>query len=348
MRSATFQSPCRLWKSVGWSPRVRAHPLWWTHPFLGTLPVGVMATEKRERLPRLPQNVVPAARSGDDERADRGVQLGRRVRGRPTADRRRVDRPSLGQVLRAGLERPPKRVEVEQAARDSPLKRALQSFQVAMLREDYADLAQQPRFGPLVVFFFQAIYAPRDFGERNESFRALHRWLVNLVGRDPVQVLANAIELYELTESLDDDMVLALRTLAAEAGERVDASDRAGATPSIEITRDSWEAAFRRVGRRLERHRQTELLLANGAVLETAARVPLVRLQLQAVRPAAALLGWGPVIDFLLDGQEAIVRASPTAPLLDAIRTREQARIERLLGTSARKHDGGNKAKDIR
>ena len=82
-----------------------------------------------------------------------------------------------------------------------------------MLREDYADLAQQPRFGPLVVFFFQAIYAPRDFGERNESFRALHRWLVNLVGRDPVQVLANAIELYELTESLDDDMVLALRTL---------------------------------------------------------------------------------------------------------------------------------------
>jgi hypothetical protein len=44
------------------------------------------------------------------------------------------------------------------------------------------------------------------------------------------------------------------------------------------------------------------------------------------------LLGWGHVVDFLMQGHEAITRARPIEPLLDAITGREKARIERLLG----------------
>ena len=47
---------------------------------------------------------------------------------------------------------------------------------------------------------------------------------------------------------------------------------------------------------------------------------------------AAGLLGWGHVVDFLLRGHEAITRARPIDPLLDALAARETARMDRLIG----------------
>lgn len=225
-------------------------------------------------------------------------------------------KPTLAQVLQAGLSRPPERPQRGSSVYESPLKHRLQAFQVDVLLAEYQDFASQPRYQSLVTFFFSAIYAPRDFGFRNESFLALHRWLVSLVGQAPVRVLSNAINLYELTESLDDDMVLALRG--------------AGVRDSIELA--IWESAYQTVGRRADRVGQLGMLLEAGQALESAAHVPLVRLQLRAVRPAVGLLGWGHVVDFLLQGQEAMVTASPLEPLLKAIATRESARIDRLLG----------------
>jgi hypothetical protein len=201
----------------------------------------------------------------------------------------------------------------------SPLKAHLQVFQTALLQADYVDFARQPRFHSLVDFFFSSLYAPADFGLRNESFRTLHEWLAGIIGHDPVHVLAQAIELYDLTESLDDDMVVALRA------EGLDGTHAA-------ITENAWRVAYVAVGRRIERHRQVDLIVDNGKALDLACRVPFVHTQLRAFRPAAALLGWGHVVDFLLEGHEALSRARPIEPLLDAIRSREEVRIERLLG----------------
>lgn len=200
-----------------------------------------------------------------------------------------------------------------------PLNAQLRVFQTGMLLAEYADFGRQPRFHSLVDFFFNALYAPADFGLRNESFRTLHDWLAGIVGHDPVRVLAQAIDLHDLTESLDDDMVLALR------GEGVDGIHAT-------ITQPAWELAYAAVGRRLDRHRQVDLIVDNGNVLDLACRVPFVHTQLRAFRPAAALLGWGHVVDFLMQGHEAMARARPIEPLLDAIASREAARIERLLG----------------
>lgn len=188
-----------------------------------------------------------------------------------------------------------------------------------MLQAEYGDFAAQPRFRSLVGFFFGSLYAPADFGIRNESFRTLHDWLAGMIGHDPVRVLAQAIELHELTESLDDDMLLALRV------EGVDGSE-------APITQADWETAYRLAGRRLDRQRQADLIVDNGRVLEMACRVPLVHTQLRAFRPAAGLLGWGHVVDFLLQGHEALTLARPIEPLLDAVSQREHARIEALLG----------------
>ena len=199
------------------------------------------------------------------------------------------------------------------------MKPQLQAFQIAMLQTEYGDFGSQPRFHDLVDFFFGALYAPAEFGLRNESFRTLHEWLSGIVGHDPVRVLAQAIELYELTESLDDDMLLALRAEGIDGNAAV-------------ITQGAWESAYQRVGRRLDRQRQADLIVDNGKVLEIACRVPFVHTQLRAFRPAAALLGWGHVVDFLLQGQEALEKARPIEPLLDAISHRERARIDRLLG----------------
>lgn len=224
-------------------------------------------------------------------------------------------KPSLAQVLKAGLRRPPARGSNHGPVDEPGLKRELQAFQIQLLRADYQDFARLPRYRLLTEFFFHALYAPRDFAERNESFRSLHTWLIELIGRDPVRMLAYAIELNDLTESLDDDLVLALRSIGTFET----------------ITLPDWEAAYRLVGRRLDRKRQVTLLLELGAVLGTVARLPLVNLQLRAARPAAALVGWGPVIDFLLAGQEAMAAAKPMEPLLNAVRERENRRIDRLL-----------------
>lgn len=223
--------------------------------------------------------------------------------------------PPLRNVLRLGLLRPPRAPQATPGNDARPLKLELQAFQIKLLRQDYADFQAQPRFFELSEFFFTALYAPADFGLRNESFRRLHDWLTGLIGRDPVTVLAHAIELYELTDSLDDDTVLALRAAGVETG----------------ITRPTWEAAYGMAGRWLDRQRQVELLVSNGHALDLACRVPLVHTELRLFRPAAALLGWGHVVDFLLRGHEAITRARPIDPLLDAIAARESARMEQLI-----------------
>lgn len=231
------------------------------------------------------------------------------------ADQRQKQGPPLRNVLRLGLLRPPKAPQPTASSSIPPLKRELQAFQTDLLRQDYGDFQAQPRFADVSEFFFTALYAPADFGLRNESFRRLHDWLTDLVGRDPVAVLAQSIELYELTDSLDDDVVLALRAAGVESG----------------ITRPAWEAAYGKAGRWLDRKRQVDLLVGNGHALDLACRVPLVHTQLRLFRPAAGLLGWGHVVDFLLRGHEAITRARPIDPLLDAILERETARMERLI-----------------
>jgi hypothetical protein len=192
--------------------------------------------------------------------------------------------PPLRNVLRLGLLRPPRAPQPAANNGALPLKLELQAFQTDLLRQDYADFQAQSRFFDLSEFFFTALYAPADFGLRNESFRRLHDWLTGLIGRDPVTVLAHSIELYELTDSLDDDLALALRTMGVESG----------------ITRPAWEAAYGQMGRWLDRQRQVDLLVDNGRALDLACRVPLVHTELRLFRPAAALLGWGHVVDFLL------------------------------------------------
>lgn len=233
-------------------------------------------------------------------------------------------RPKLRDVLRAGLLRPP---AAPVAGREAPsdLKRALQAYQSAMLQADYADFAAQPKYAALTRFFFTSLYAPADFGLRNESFRTLHDWLEGILGRDPVRVLAQAIELYDLTDSLDDDMLLALRVMGV----------------TDEVTTEAWEAAYRRVGRRPDRERQVFLIIDNARALALSTRVPLVGLQLRAFRPAASVLGWGHVVDFLIEGHEALSKATPVEAPLEALEEREAARIERLLG-SDRGHDAAS------
>lgn len=232
---------------------------------------------------------------------------------------RQIGRPSLRNVLRAGVLRPPRPPRAADQGPVEPLKLALQAYQSAMLRRDYADFARQPKYQPLTEFFFTQLYAPSDFGLRNESFRALHDWLAGIIGRDPVRVLSQAIELTDLTESLDEAMVQALQEMGVEDV----------------VSSEAWDAAYRRVGRKPDRQRQVFLIMDNAHVLAQACRVPLVGVQLRAFRPAAALLHWDHVVDFLIEGHEAMTRAWPVDWPLQELERREAERIERLLGDGA-------------
>ena len=81
-------------------------------------------------------------------------------------------RPSLRHVLQASLRRPPRAPQAA-ATYVAPMKPQLQAFQIAMLQAEYGDFGSPAALSDLVDFFFGALYAPAEFGLRNESFRTL-------------------------------------------------------------------------------------------------------------------------------------------------------------------------------
>ena len=187
------------------------------------------------------------------------------------------------------------------------LRVRLQAFQSMRLRHDHDDLARSPQYGRLAQFFFEDIYGPHDFDDRNTRFRQLYDKLVHIVGPKPLAAMKESLDLVELTEALDDYLidVLALHGKA-------DA-----------WTPEDYEWAYR------ERI---------GATLRSVAhlsRLPLIDWHLKALRLPARRLGWEPTLGFLIRGYQVFHHASNVEPFVYTVETRETARLNRIYGLTA-------------
>lgn len=189
----------------------------------------------------------------------------------------------------------------------------LKRFQARRFEGTYADLLASGAYAAAVRFFLQELYSDRDYAERDAQFARIAGAVERLFPRDVAETAAGLAKLHALTESLDHALARALPPH--------DADEVPG-----------YVSAWRAVGRRADRERQLETVMAIGSEMARLTRLPGLRLMLKMMRAPASAAGLGSLQRFLETGFEtfaAVARLRGGAErFLDTIREREQ----RVLG----------------
>jgi hypothetical protein len=196
--------------------------------------------------------------------------------------------------------------------------RALEAFQVARLRRDFADLMVERQYQALGEFFFSELYAPRDFSERNTSARQLHAMLRAVPGVR-VSSLDRALRLMELTGALDDRLAHLL--LAGGIGPGFD--------------EPAYERAYRAADAYAAREEQLRLIIATVQDVFELSRLPLIVWHMRQVQPLAQSLGFGALARFLLHSLEAVQPVRDLNRFTNTLWEREKRRLDRIYTSAA-------------
>jgi len=189
---------------------------------------------------------------------------------------------------------------------------AVKRYQHARFMHDYAALLSDPRYARAARFFLEELYSPGDFAGRDAEFERVVPWMARLLPSDLMRTISDLIELHALTEELDQDMAVALRSAALD--------DR--------IYREAWL----KVGRRRDRERQLKLLLAVGGELDRHTRGKALAATLRMMRRPAHAMGLGRLQAFLEVGLAAFAEMRGAQAFLRKIELNEARVIEILFG----------------
>ncbi len=188
---------------------------------------------------------------------------------------------------------------------------ALKDWQSNRLRRTYPDLFAQPRYVVAGEFFLSELYGARDFEQRDvEAMRVVPK-LARMLPDKAIETLVAAVELDELSETLD-----------ARVAERL----------SLPITDANYPAAYKAAGTLDERTLQIEMVDKIGRSLEKLAKVPLLAGMIRMMRVPAEAAGVGHLHHFLESGFNAFKAMGPAGEFLKTIRERETVLMQRLLG----------------
>jgi len=187
----------------------------------------------------------------------------------------------------------------------------LRIWQAQRLGQTYADLRDRPRFVAPLEFFLSDLYGPQDFSRRDADLQRALGKLQRALTTRLLDLLCMVLELQVLTLDLDEQMAAALA--------------------SLPIERDSYAAAYRRVGRAEDRQHQIDLIVRIGRELGDLVPSRWIRLALRAAHRPAHLAGFGTLQAFLERGFEAFVQMGDPGELLEIIRQRETALMTSLL-----------------
>jgi hypothetical protein len=193
----------------------------------------------------------------------------------------------------------------------------LQAFQSKRLRRDYRDLSAIAQYTPVGEFFFEEMYGPRDFSERDASARRLQHFLHMLPGvhlRDIEEVL----ELLELTVSLDDQLAQMMHADMAP----------------LDFDEPTYEAYYRRQDNYDERLRQLDLVRSCLLNVFHLSRSALLGVALHRSRLVARLTGIEAVHTFLTKGYDALRGMQSIDHFSDTIYSRELKRLDRIYGVT--------------
>jgi hypothetical protein len=191
---------------------------------------------------------------------------------------------------------------------------ALQAFQSKRLRRDHADLAVEPQYTQIGEFFFEEIYGPRNFADRDAQARRLHQFIglaPGVVIRDVEQVL----DLLDLTTCLDESVVDQL--LASDA--------------PVDFDEQTYERAYRLADNYPDRTRQIQLVREALYNVYKLSRRPLIDIVLHRSTPIAQVTGMAEIHRFLLNGYEAIKPVRDIHRFVETVCVREQSRLDRIF-----------------
>ena len=196
----------------------------------------------------------------------------------------------------------------------------LKQFQAARFAGTYADLLASAAYGAAARFFLEELYSEQDYGERDAQFARIAGTVEKLFPRDVADTAASLARLHALTESLDHAM--------ARVAPLADPEDVAG-----------YVRGWKTVGRREDRQRQLEAVIAIGSEMTRLTRLPGLRTMLRMMRRPASAAGLSALQRFLESGFDtfATVTRQPGGAdrFLDTIREREQRLMDLLFGDEA-------------
>jgi hypothetical protein len=202
-------------------------------------------------------------------------------------------------------------------ATDPPLDarvQAVKQFQHARFERTYADLLADSRYAKAARFFLDELYGPRDFTRRDTQFARVVPALVRMFPNEIVQTVKALAELHGLSEVLDSAMGRAL--------------------PEGAMSAQHYGAAWRTVGRAMDRERQIVLTRQVGVALDAYTRKPLLRHSLRLMRGTARAAGLAELQRFLELGFDTFREMRGAKPFLDIIVVRETAHARELFGAS--------------
>lgn len=192
----------------------------------------------------------------------------------------------------------------------------LKRFQARRFSGTYADLLASDAYGAAARFFLEELYSERDYGERDAQFARIAGAVEKLFPKDVAETAAALAQLHALTESLDHGMA----RLAPMDGH----DDIAG-----------YVRAWKAVGRREDRQRQLQDVIAMGAELARLTRLPGLRTMLRMMRGPASAAGLSALQRFLESGFDTFASVAKqrggAERFLQTIREREEQLMELLF-----------------
>ena len=196
-------------------------------------------------------------------------------------------------------------------------REALRVWQAGRLAHTHAGLLENPRYAGTASFFLNEIYGPKNLSRHEDEVRRILPVMKKVLPAPGLETVADAIELNALSESLDADMVAALKKKV------------------FSLTEADYVKAYRAVGRRPERERQIELIAHLGKSLDKLTRKPFIGTALSMMRKPAVLAGLADLQNFLERGYGAFRTMKGSEEFLGTITSRELALLSDWFGNDA-------------
>jgi hypothetical protein len=192
--------------------------------------------------------------------------------------------------------------------------RAVKRWQSERLRRTYRDLLESKRYAAACEFFLSELYGERDFEQRDREALRIVPKLARVLPHKAVETIALAVELDELSETLDA---------------------RVAAYAPLPLDEAGYIGAYRAAGTRAERQHQVDMIASVGASLDKLARLPLLAGVLHIMRGPAEAAGLLHLHRFLSQGFDIFKAMGGAREFLKTIEDRERALIDQWLGPAA-------------
>lgn len=191
----------------------------------------------------------------------------------------------------------------------------LRTFQVERIRQTYRDFGAQKQYAPVLEFFSNDLYAPRDFSQRDHDALRIHAFLQKFMPAEMLKLATDAVELTKLSYALDEALLAIWNTQLDTV---------ANLTPAL------YAEAYRRCNNYPLREKQIDLLMAVMKDSADTAHMPLTGVALKLAKGPAHAAGWHELYAFLERGHQAFAQVKHPERFLEAIEEREYEIMRRI------------------